>query len=103
MFELISLIPMGLIFNLVGWRIWKKEQITLIHNYHYMKVAKKDQKPYTEKIGKACMVIGWGMILTGMIDFITNTFYGWVVFGTFFICGIIIMIITQKKYNGGLF
>lgn len=62
-----------------------------------------DKKPYTEKMGKACIVVGCGTILTGTVDFITNTFYGWIFFGISFICGLIIMILAQIKYNGGLF
>lgn len=103
MFELVFLVVIGLIFSFLGWRIWKKEQITLIHDYHYTKVIEKDKKPYTEKMGKACIVMGIGMILTGAIDFITNTFYGWIFFGFCFIIGLIIMIFAQLKHNGGLF
>lgn len=68
MVELILMISMGLLFIFLGWRIWKKEQITLIHSYHYTRVAKKDKKAYTEKMGKACVIIGIGMILTGIIS-----------------------------------
>lgn len=100
---MIFLILIGLIFDFIGWCIWRKEQITLIHDYHYTNVAEKDKKPYTEKMGKACIVMGLGMTLTGIIDFITNTLYGWTFFGIFFICGLIMMIIAQVKYNGGLF
>ncbi|WP_097002836.1 DUF3784 domain-containing protein [Lacrimispora amygdalina] len=103
MFELIILVLIGLFFSFVGWRIWKKEQITLIHDYHHTKVIEKDKKPYTEKMGKACIVMGGGMILTGTVDYITNTFYGWIFFGVCFISGLIIMIFAQLKYNGGLF
>jgi hypothetical protein len=45
----------------------------------------KDKKPYTEKMGKACIVMGIGMVLKGTFDFITNTFYGWIIFGVCFI------------------
>jgi hypothetical protein len=103
MFELIFLVLIGLLFGFVGWRIWRKVQITLIHNYHYTRVSEKDKKPYTEKMGKACIVMGSGMILTGIFDFLTNSVYGWIFFGAFFICGLIIMIFAQYKYNGGLF
>jgi hypothetical protein len=44
----------------------------------------KDKKPYTEKMGKACIVMEIGMVLKGTIDFITNTFYGWIIFGVCF-------------------
>jgi len=103
MFELILMLIIGLLFCFLGWRIWKKQQITLIHDYHYKKVSESDKKPYTEKMGKACMIMGIGMILTGIIDFISKTSYGWVFFAVFFVIGFRMMLVAQKKYNGGLF
>lgn len=58
MFELILLLAVGGLFLWMGYRIWIKEQITLIHDYHYTKVKKEDRKPYTEKMGKAMLVMG---------------------------------------------
>ena len=103
MFEFILMIIIGLFFIFLGWRIWKKEQITLIHDYHYTKVTERNKKPYTEKVGKACSIMGIEMILIGIIDFISVTAYGWICFGIFFVWGLIMMFIAQKKYNGGLF
>lgn len=103
MFELILTIIIGLIFIFLGWRIWKKEQITLIHDYHYTNVIEENKKPYTEKMGKACTIMGIGIMLTGIIDFISKTAYGWICFGIFFASGLTMMFIAQKKYNGGLF
>ncbi|PKM95614.1 MAG: DUF3784 domain-containing protein [Firmicutes bacterium HGW-Firmicutes-1] len=103
MFELVLMIFLGALFDYIGWQIWKKEHITLIHSYHYTKVKDKDKKPYTKAMGKAVITMGTGMILTGLIDFITGTSYGWIFFGIFFLLGFIMMLIAQKKYNGGLF
>ena len=102
MFELIFLILLGLIFIFIGLRIWKKEQITLIHDYHYTRVAEKDKKSYTEEMGKACIIMGIGMIMLGIIDFISKAAYGWICFVIFFIWGLIMMFMAQKKYNGGV-
>ncbi|MBU3114436.1 DUF3784 domain-containing protein [Clostridium lacusfryxellense] len=96
------LLPVGLYFIFIGWRIWKKEQITLIHDYHYTGVAEKDKKSYTEKTGKACIIMGIGMILMmGIIIFTSNTSYGVICFGIFFVWGLVMMFMAQKKYNGG--
>jgi bacteriorhodopsin len=65
-------------------------------------VIEKDKKSYTEKMGKACIVMGTGMILTGAVDYITNSMYGWIFFGISFISGLIIMTFAQLKYNGGI-
>lgn len=103
MFILSFMVILGLIFIFIGWRIWKKEQITLIHSYHYTKVSENDKKPYTEKMGKACILMGLGIILTEIFNFATRTTYGWVVFVISFVWGMIIIIKVQKKYNNGLF
>lgn len=102
-FELIILLATGGLFLWLGWRIWKKEQITLIHDYHYTKVKETDKKPYTEKMGKAMLMIGIGSCLTGLIDFATGTAYGWIAFGICFSLGLILMILAQIKYNHGIF
>ncbi|MDD2994111.1 MAG: hypothetical protein PWQ08_1261 [Clostridiales bacterium] len=103
MFELVLMIAVGCFFIFLGWRIWKKEQITLIHDYHYTKVAQTDKKPYTEKMGKAMILMGAGMLLTGILDFVSHTAYGWVAFGVCFATGLIMMISAQIKYNHGIF
>ncbi len=103
MIELIIMMICGILFCFIGWRIWKKQHITLIHDYHYTKVSERDKKPYTEKMGKACIIMGSGMILTGIIDFISMTSYGWVCSVTCFIVGFSMILTAQKKYNGGLF
>ena len=33
--ELIILLIIGIAFLVIGWLIWKKEKITLIHEYHW--------------------------------------------------------------------
>lgn len=103
MFELALTTMLGCVFLILGWCIWKKEQITLIHSYHYKKVSELDKKYYTEQMGKGIIVIGIGILLTGIIDFVTNTLYGWIFFGIGFVWGFAIIILAQKKYNGGIF
>lgn len=103
LFELIFMLVIGSLFVFLGWRIWKKEQITLIHDYHYTKVKEADKKRYTETMGKAMVLMGIGMYLTGIIDFMSGTMYGWVAFGICFTGGLIIMAFAQHKYNHGIF
>ena len=46
-FELIFLLIVGILFFCLGWEIWKKEKISLIHDYHHKKVKDSDKKAYT--------------------------------------------------------
>ena len=103
MFELILMVSLGLLFLFLGWRIWKKEEITLIHTYHYTKVSEEDKKDYTEQIGKSIILMGIGMILTGIIDYFSETSYGWLFFTIFVVFATIKMVKAQKKYNNGIF
>ncbi len=103
MFSILISVSVGLIFVYIGWRIWKKEQISLIHEYHHKKVSEEDKMAYTEKMGKACIIIGIGILLSGVIDFVFKISYGWIVFTICFIWAIITMSKAQKKYNGGWF
>ena len=36
----------GLVFITLGFLMWKKENITLLHSYHYEKVAPNDKKDF---------------------------------------------------------
>lgn len=93
----------GCLCLFIGWRIWKKEQITLIHAYHYKRVAEKDKKAYTEKMGKAVMLIGAGIVLAVAAELATGSVYSWLLFAVCFVWAFAIMLRAQKKYNGGLF
>ena len=97
--ELIVLSIIGIIFLIVGWFIWKREKINLIHDYHYKNVAEADKKEYTALMGKGAIIIGIGIILTGIIDFITQTGWGWTAFGVCFVSGFGLMVYAEMKYN----
>jgi len=100
---MLIVLPVGLYFVFTRWRIWKKEQITLIHDYHYTGVAEKDKKSYTEKMGISCIIMGIGMILMMVVIKLTsNTAYCVICFGIFFVWALVMIFMAQKKYNGGL-
>ena len=101
--ELILMILVGALFLALGWLIWKREKIALIHSYHYTRVSTENKKPYTERMGKACILMGIGALLCGVVDFATKTAYGWICFTVCFLWGLGMMARAQKKYNGGFF
>ena len=85
-----------------GLLVWKKEKITMIHSYHYPFVKAEDQKAYTTGIGKGVCWIGAGCILVGLMNLITGSGYGWFLFALGFTVGWILIVLTQRRYNGGL-
>ncbi len=54
-------------------------------------------------MGQSLITISIGSVLAGVINYITKTAYGWLVFMLFFAVGIVIMNKAQKKYNGSWF
>lgn len=101
--ELTILLSVGFLFCYLGWKIWKKEQMNLIHDYHYTKVKDSDKKAYTAKIGKALLLIGAGAIVTGILDFTATLQYSWLPFGICLCAGLIMIVYAQVKYNHGIF
>ena len=77
----------SLLFFRLGFLLWKKEKISILHSYHYANVKDKDKKAYTAIMGKALVLIGLGMSLFFII----------------FAIGFGLMIYGQIKYNHGIF
>ncbi len=90
---------MGTLFLVIGYLLWKRHMITLIHDYQYIHVRDEDRVNYTKTYGKGISLIGIGMISTGIIFLLTHSLLGWFAFGIGFIWGVIIMLKAQKKYN----
>lgn len=93
----------GIICIVIGLLLWKKSKINLIHSYHYTKVKKEDVKAYTTRIGIAMLLIGSGCLITGAVNYFTDSAYGYIVFALCFIAAMILFARTQKKYNSGIF
>lgn len=99
MVEFLIMVGAGVLFLVWGFLIWKKRKITLIHKYHYDKVAETDKEAFTSLVGKGAVIIGAGMVITGAVDLITNSAWGWIIFGVCFAVGFALMISAITKYN----
>lgn len=97
---LIIMVLCGLLFLILGYMIWIKEKIELIHDYHYKKVKEEDKKPYTALMGKAVLIIGIGCLVTGILSLFTE--YCMIAFGVSFGISLIIITYAQFKYNHGI-
>lgn len=87
----------------LGFLLWKKKKINIMHDYHYTKVKEEDKKAYTGIMGKAMIVIGIGMAISGIIGVFIDSIKSCIPFGIAFILGICMMIYGQMKYNKGIF
>ena len=91
----------GLLCIVLGFLIWKKQKLSLIHDYHYRNVKEEDVPSYTRQIGSGLIIIGSGILLTGMLDLLNSSLW-WIPLIIGFSLGLIVIIKAQKKYNGSI-
>lgn len=91
-------------FFYLGFLLWKRERIDIIHDYHVKKVKERDKKAYTTIMGKAMIVIAIGLAVSGIIGVMTDSAKkSGIPFGAAFILGLCMMLYAQIKYNHGIF
>ena len=100
---LIIMCGIGLLFVYLGYLLWIKEKINIMHDYHYTKVNETDKKAYTRIMGIAMILIGIGCLLSGVASLFIDGAKNGIVFGVPFAIGILMMLYGQIKYNHGLF
>ncbi|MFA9466228.1 MAG: DUF3784 domain-containing protein [Velocimicrobium sp.] len=93
----------SLLFIFLGYLLLKKEKINIMHDYHYKKVRAEDKKAYTSIMGKAMIVIGLGMMFSGIFCLFTESLVCMIPFGITVFIGICLMIYGQLKYKHGIF
>ena len=93
----------GLVMLTLGLLIWKKQMITLIHDYHWKNVKEENKPFYTRRMGLACIIIAIGMFLAGVANWFWHTPFDMIFFFSFFGIGLITMTRAQYTYNGGIF
>ena len=89
----------GLVFLILGYLIWKKEKISLLHDYHYNKVSSEDKKAFCEMSGKGVFVIGIGLESAAVIIGITDSPWSFIPFVVSFIIGLTMLIKAGSRYN----
>ena len=95
----------SLLFLYLGFLLWEKRKIEVIHGYRYRKVRQEDKKAYTGIMGKAMVVIGAGITVSAVLGVAALSFAGMVagIASSSFAAGLCMMLFGQIKYNGGLF
>ncbi len=89
----------GIVFIVVGIMLWKKEKITLLHDYHYNKVSEKDKKAFCKLSGIGIASVGIGIVATAVIIGITDSPLSFIAFAVGFAVGIAFEIYAGIKYN----
>ena len=92
----------GAIFIVLGVLLWKKQMVSILHDYHYQHVKQDDIPAYTKQMGLGLILMGAGMIITGLLTLASSAVW-WVPLLAGFVSGLFILFMAQKKYNGSVF
>lgn len=93
-----GLCSVGLV--VIGLLLWKKQKITLLHDYHYRHVRQEDIPAYTRRMGIGLIVMGVGIGITGILNLFGSSAWFWLPLTAGIIAGFVIMHLAQKQYNG---
>ena len=75
--ELIVEIVIGLFLLFISYQIGIKENITLLHGYHYTQLDPKDKKVFTKKIGIGTLLVSIGILVMPIINLISHSELGY--------------------------
>ena len=94
----------GIILIVLGLITWKKQKISILHEYHYKNVKPEDIPAYTKAMGIGEIVIGAGLCLTAVcMLFSSNEVLVYAPVAASVVIGFLVMNKAQMKYNGGWF
>lgn len=85
----------------LGLLLWKKQRVSLLHDYHYKNVKKEDLPAYCRQMGVGILLVGAGIILTGILNLARSSLW-WVSLTAGIALGIAVLYRAQKKYNGSV-
>ena len=89
----------GIVFAMFGYQIWKKEKISLLHDYHYNRVSVEDKKAFCTLSGIGVLLIGIGLVITAIVIGITDSPWSFIAFAIGFVAGLVMLIYAGARYN----
>ncbi len=89
----------GIVLISLGYLLWKKERISLLHSYHYDKVSEENKKTFCTISGIGIIIIGIGFLLTGFAMDIIESAWSMLPFTVGFVIGLAMLIYAGLRYN----
>ena len=71
----------GVLLVILGFLLWKREMITLLHNYHVSNVSPENRRAFCKLSGIGLIVIGLSLLITAVVLGITDSAYSFICFG----------------------
>ncbi len=95
---LIGLLLIGTSYQ-IGW----KENISLLHSYHWRNISQEDRKPFAQKMGIGGMIVGLGIFCMPILNWLLGHEIGYYLGLVAVLVGCVFMGYTVIRYNGFLF
>ncbi len=92
----------GLLCIVLGIILWKKQKVSLVHDYQYKNVKKDDIPAYSRLLGIGIILVGAGICVTGIMNLFESSLW-WIPLLVGVVAGFLVMHRSQKKYNGSWF
>lgn len=89
----------GALLVYLGQLVWKKEKITLLHEYHRDKVAPENNRAFCRLSGTGLTVMGAALVLSAALFGITESPYSFICFAAGFALGLGMLITAGRRYN----
>jgi hypothetical protein len=89
----------GIVIARLGWLVWKKQKLTLLHDYHTDKVSPENRPAFCKLSGNGLIVIGVGALLSAALLGLTGSACSFICFAAGFAAGLAMLIKAGRKYN----
>ncbi len=90
---------MGFFCIWLGYKVWFKEQITLLHASRYSKLKDENKKAFCRTSGFGIILIGLAALLETLVFLITFSLWSLLILIAGLAAGIAILVYADKKYN----
>ena len=100
LFGAIKYLMVGILCIVLGLATWRKHRLSLVHRANYSAVKPENIIAYTSLVGFGVTLIGIGICLTGMLNFVTRSFLMRLPAIAGMIAGFVFINKAQREYNG---
>ncbi len=95
----IILVGAGVFVFYIGFLLWGRLKIELLHDDRMGRVKEENKKPFCRMMGAGISIIGVGILLCPLINRITEPSMGWISFLAGMVIGLFLVRIAGQKYN----
>lgn len=98
-FAAVKYLIVGVLCIVLGLFVWKKHMLSTIHSPYYDKVSPENIPAYMSLTGFGVILIGIGICLTGLLNFVTKSYLMRLPALAGMLAGFIFINKAQREYN----